>query len=282
VNAAIVGVSIGILAAGGLFAQSGAVPLTFEVASIKPSSPDARGTSLQLEPPNGLRTTNAPLRMLIAFAYNIRDFQLSGGPGWIGTDRYDIQAKGERSPGTEKVPDDPRRMTDAQRAAMQEKMRERVRALLAERFHLVIHRETREGPVYALVVAKGGPKLKAVEESPDAQVGLRGGRGQLTGFAAPTPMLASFLSNQLGRPVLDKTELKGKYDFKLEWAPDPSQGGDKPGQLPPGVDAPPPYTDPEGPSIFTALQEQLGLRLESQKGPVETIVIDRVEKPSEN
>lgn len=280
--AAFVGASLGILTAGGLFAQSAAVPLTFEVASIKPSAPDARGTSLQLQPPDGLRVTNAPLRMLIIFAYNIRDFQLSGGPAWIGTERYDILAKAERAPGFENIPDDPRKMTDEQRTAKQEQMRERVRALLAERFQLVIHRETKEAPVYALVVAKGGSKLQAVQESADGPVGLRMGRGQLTGMAAPMPQLANLLSTQLGRPVVDKTELKGKYDFKIEWTPDPSQGGEKPGQLPPGVEAPPPPTDPDGPSIFTAIQEQLGLRLESQKGPVETIVIDRVEKPSGN
>src|ERR1022692_1134845 len=121
--AAFVGASLGILTAGGLFAQSAAVPLTFEVASIKPSAPDARGTSLQLQPPDGLRVTNAPLRMLIIFAYNIRDFQLSGGPAWIGTERYDILAKAERAPGFENIPDDPRKMTDEKRTAKQEQMR---------------------------------------------------------------------------------------------------------------------------------------------------------------
>jgi uncharacterized protein (TIGR03435 family) len=280
-KAIMVGAGLGILAVGGLFAQSAAVPLSFEVASIKLSSPDARNSSLTLKPPNGMQVSNVPLRMLITFAYNIRDFQLSGGPAWIGTERYDILAKAERSASSENVPDDPRKMTDEQRMKTQEEMRERVRTLLAERFHLTIHRETREAPVYALVVAKGGPKLQAVQESADGQVGLRGGRGQLNGMAAQIPMLANLLSNQLGRPVIDKTELKGKYDFKLEWAPDPSQGGE-PGRLPPGVEVSPTSSDPDGPSIFTALQEQLGLRLESQKGPVETIVIDRVEKATEN
>jgi uncharacterized protein (TIGR03435 family) len=279
---AIVRVSLGILAAFGLFAQSGAVPLTFEVASIKPSSPDARGTSLTFQPPNGLQVTNAPLRMVITFAYDIRDFQLSGGPAWIGTERYDILAKADRLPGSENVPADPRKMTDQQRTAMQQQMRERVRALLAERFQLVIHRETKDAPVYALVVAKGGSKLQAVQEAADGPVGLRMGRGQLTGMAAPMPMLANVLSSQLGRPVVDKTGLREKYNFKMEWTPDSSQGGEKPGLLPPGVEPPPVSSDPDGPSIFTAIQEQLGLRLESQKGPVATIVIDRVEKPSAN
>jgi uncharacterized protein (TIGR03435 family) len=265
------------LMASGLLAQSAASSLTFEVASIKPSAPDARGTSLQFQPPNGIQVTNAPLRMLITFAYDIRDFQISGGPGWIGADRYDILAKGERAPGSEGVPADFRKMTDAQRTTLQEQMRERVRSLLAERFQLTIHRETREAPVYALVVAKGGPKLHAVQEAADGPVGLRMGRGQLNGMAAAMPMLANVLSNQLGRPVVDKTDLKEKYDFKMEWTPDPGQGP----QPPAGVEVPPP-PDLDGPSIFTALQEQLGLRLESQKGPVAMIVIDRVEKPSGN
>ena len=107
------------------------------------------------------------------------------------------------------------------------------------------------------------------------------GRGQLSGEGVQLQMLTQVLSNQLGRPVIDRTGLKGNFDFKLEWTPDPGQSAGPFGGGPPGADAPPP-PDPNGPSIFTALQEQLGLRLESQKGPVEILVIDRVEKPSEN
>ena len=107
-------------------------------------------------------------------------------------------------------------------------------------------------------------------------------RGELDGEGVPLEFLASTLSSQLGRPVIDRTGLTGHYTFKLQWTPDPGQSASKfGGPLPPGVDAPPP-PDPNGPSIFTAIQEQLGLRLESQKGPVDLIVIDRVEKPSEN
>src|ERR1035438_4206835 len=111
---------------------------------------------------------------------------------------------------------------------------------------------------------------------------VRLGRGERNGVGVPLDMLASNLSRQLGRPVIDRTGLKGNYDFKLTWTPDPGQsGGQFAGPPPPGADAPPP-PDPNGPSIFSAVQEQLGLRLESQKGPVDLIVIDRVEKPSEN
>jgi len=270
-----------VLNLGSLGAQSPAASPVFDVASIKPSAPDARGTSLMLQPPNGLRITNAPLRMLITFAYDIRDFQLSGGPGWIGADRYDILAKAERTASNDNVPDDPRKMTDAQRMNKQQEMRERMRALLADRFQLTIHRETKEAPVYALVVAKGGSKIQPAKEVEEGPQGMRMNRGELTGMKAPISMLATTLSSQLGRPVIDKTDLKGKYDFKLQWTPDAGPGVDPLKQLPPGVEAPPPPSA-DGPTIFTALQEQLGLRLESQKGPVETIVIDRVEKPSEN
>jgi bla regulator protein BlaR1 len=277
----ILAATLGMLTAGGLFAQSAAAPLKFEVASIKPSAPDARGTSLLLQPPNGVRVTNAPLRMLITFAYDVRDFQISGGPGWLGSERYDIQAKADPAPGSENVPDDPRKMTDQQRTTKLEEMKERVRALLTDRFQLTIHRETKEAPVYALVVAKGGAKLQAAKDAGDGPQGLRMGRGQLTGMGAPLQMLANILSSQLGRPVVDKTALTGKYDFKLEWTPDAGQGGGPAGPLPPGVDQPPP-PDPNGPTLFTAIQEQLGLRLESQRGPMEMIVIDHVEKASEN
>lgn len=265
----------------GLFAQPAAPPLTFEVASVKPSPPDARGTSIQIQPGGSLRVSNAPLMMILTVAYDVRPFQISGGPNWLTSERYDIVARAERGMDPDADPPDPRKMTDNQLKTLGEQMRERLRALLAERFELVIHRDTREAPVYVLVVGKNGPKLQTAEEGKDGRRGMQMGRGQLTGMAAPLAMLATTLSNQLGRPVLDRTGLTGKYDFKLEWTPDPGQGEIKPGALAPGVE-PPPESDSSGPSIFTAIQEQLGLRLESQKGPMEMIVIDHVEKASAN
>jgi uncharacterized protein (TIGR03435 family) len=128
-----------------------------------------------------------------------------------------------------------------------------------------------------LLVAKGGPKLKeATETVKGSQQGLRTGRGQINGMAVPMSLLAQMLSQQLGRSVIDKTGLTAKYDFMLTWTPELGQfpGGDRP-------DAPPP-PDPDGPSLFTAVQEELGLRLESAKGPVEILVIDHAEKASEN
>ena len=262
-----------------LRAQPAAAPLTFEVASIKPSAPGARGTMLQMQPGGGLRVSGATLRMLITFAYDVRDFQVSGGPGWINSDRFDINARAERSSGADETPADPRQMTDQQRKTSMQQARERLRALLAERFQLAVHRDSREQSVYALVVGKNGPKLQEAKGGPGPM--MRMGMGQFNGQGVEMQMLATVLSDQVGRTVIDRTGLKGKFDIKLQWTPDPGQGFGPPGPPPPGVEAPPPL-DPNGPSIFTALQEQLGLRLESQKGQVEALVIDRVEKPSEN
>ena len=134
--------------------------------------------------------------------------------------------------------------------------------------------------MYALLPAKNGPKLEP--NIPGQGPLLRLGRGEITGKKITLKMLCQSLGQMLGRPVIDKTQLTGEYDFTLKYTPEPGQGGlvaAPPG--PPGPDAPPPG-DSDGPSIFTALQEQLGLRLNSQKAPVDTIVIDRVEKPTEN
>jgi len=278
------GVSLALLPALGLLGQSSNPPLTFDVASVKPSATDDRRSMIQIQPGGSFRTSGSTLKMLLTFAYDVRDFQIIGGPGWITTDRFDIVAKPERSAGAENPPDDPRKMTEEQRKTVGDQMRERLRALLAERFQVVLHREAKEQSVYALVVAKGGPKLQPAQaKEPTGPRGpmMRMGRGELSGQGVELEMLTRTLSSQLGRTVIDRTGLTGNFDFKLTWTPDPGQSAGPPGGLPPGADAPPP-PDPNGPSVFTALQEQLGLRLESQKGPVEMLVIDRVEKPSEN
>ena len=176
------------------------------------------------------------------------------------------------------LPDDFSKMTDEQRKTNREQIAERLRALLADRFQLVVHKETKEQPIYALMPAKNGPKLQEAKELGPRQ-GMNMNRGRLQGWAAPMEMLGQVLSNTMERPVVDKTGLTGKYDFILEWTPDIGAGGGVAG-LGDAPNAPPPGSS--GPTIFTALQEQLGLRLESQKGPVEMIVIDRAEKPSEN
>ncbi len=252
-------------------------PLTFEVASIKPASADAQGSRIQLMPGGGLKMTNIPVLAMITEAYNVRPFQVSGGPGWIQTDRFDLTARAERATASD-VPDDFAKMTDAQRKTRREQTSERLRGLLADRFQLAVHKEMKEQPVYVLVLAKNGPKLKE-NQNPGPRQGMSMNRGRLEAMAAPMEMLATVLSNNLGRPVVDRTGLTAKYDFVLEFIPDV---GSDPGAQGFGDGVNTPAPNPSGPTIFTAIQEQLGLRLESTKAPVETIVIDRVEKPSEN
>jgi bla regulator protein blaR1 len=275
---------------------SGAPLPSFEVASIKPNKSGDRGMFFQIPHGGRFRAVNVGVKMLIGYAYNIRDFQISGGPGWLNSEKYDIEAKTEGA-----ASDDPMKLSEEQRKHQEDQLRLMVQSLLADRFKLTIRQETKELPVYALAIAKNGPKLQAAKEipaspAPSTPQGPKGaplkGRGmmmrpgQLTGQSAPVSFLAQALSQQLGRTVIDKTGLAGIYDFTLEWAPDERQpqmfkgaGDGEPGRAP-TESAPPP--DSSGPSIFTAVQEQLGLKLESQKGPVEILVIDQVDRPTEN
>ena len=210
---------------------------------------------IRIAPGGRFNATGVNVKMLIAQAYDIREAQIVGGPGWISSDRFDISAKAE---GDKINP---------------EAVRPMLQALLAERFKLVIQREQKEMSIYALVAPKGAAKLKAAE-GPGPM--MRMGNGSLTAQKVKMQMLANNLSRSVGRNVIDKTGLTGEYDFKLEWTP---QGGGGPGG-PEGAHEPPPAAD--GPTIFTAVQEQLGLKLESQKGPVDSIVIQSIEKPGEN
>jgi uncharacterized protein (TIGR03435 family) len=216
---------------------------SFEVAAIKASDPASgvlSGTSFS---PNRLIVTGS-LRTLLMLAYGVQAFQIVEGPKWLDSDRFDVDAK----------PENP---------ASPDQLKLMLRALLADRFRLVLHTETRELPVYAMVLARNGPK---VQEAKDGVRGMSGGRDHLKGLMQ-MPELAQYLSPTLGRTVLDKTGLAGDFDIKLEWTPDES------------VKA---AGDFAGSSIFTAIQEQLGLRLEATKGPVEVLVVDRVEQPSAN
>jgi len=250
----------------------------FEVASIRPSNSADHRPLFDVQPGGRFIAKNVSVKRLIEWAYGIKNFQISGGPGWIGSDLFDISAKPESSANADKV--------DLM-----------LQSLLAERFQLAIRHETKEMPVYGLGVAKNGPKFNDAKESDPNMVDLskrpdlagRGGRarftmirrGRLTAQGGDMRLLASELSNFLGRTVVDKTGLTGTYDLKLEWQPDENQvvmfqalG------VPEGFGAPAP--DPLGPSLFTALEEQLGLRLDSQRGSVETFIIERIERPSEN
>jgi bla regulator protein BlaR1 len=246
------------------FAQQPDRP-SFEVVSVKPGDPSDRRVLVAMQPGGRFTATNATLKMLIGFAYDLRDHQMAGGPSWLGSERYNVEAKADSA-------------TPIPPASNGATMRLMAQSFLAERFKLAVHHETKEEQVYELVVAKGGPKLKeATDTAKGPQQGLGMGRGKVNGMAAATSLIARFLSEQLGRSVIDKTGLTGKYDFALTWTPEFGQqfpGGDRP-------EAPPP-TDANGPSIFTAIQEQLGLRLESAKGPVDVLVIDHAEKPDAN
>jgi uncharacterized protein (TIGR03435 family) len=189
---------------------------------------------------------------MLRFAYGLRDSQISGGPGWTGSELFDEAAKAKGTPD-------------------QAEMKPLLQALLKDEFRLVLRQETKDVPSYNLVIARGGPKL--VESSkPDGFLSGRG-PGVVDRQKAPIAQLANLLSIQLGQKVVDKTGLMGLYDFRLTWTPDESQRG-----LPGGPDADT-VLDPSGPSIFTALAEQLGLRLEPSKAPMEFLIIEHAEKP---
>ena len=258
----------------------------FEVATIKPSRPGDNMVQLFMSP-GKFTTKGQTLKGIIKFAYDIKsDNQLSGGPSWINSEKYDIEAKEEASVAAK-----------LQKLPFEEQARQvrlMVQALLADRFNLKVSHQTKDLPVYALVVAKSGPKLIQTEVPQPAsdgasapKKGFRGirmmGPGQLSATNINIDLLADLLSGQpeLGRLVIDQTGLKGNYDWTLKWTPDQtaqmSKGADDAHAT---ADAPP--LDSSGPSIFTALEEQLGLKLEAKKGPVETLVIESIEKASEN
>lgn len=223
-------------------------PRNFEVASIRPNQAggDSRGTTTL---PGGLfKATNVSLRLLISRAYGLPEAQIEGGPGWMDSETYDINAKA----------DTPLEMT-------REEARPSLQALLAERFRLRIHQESKQGAIYSLVVAKGGAKFK--EHVGEGRSGISSstgsGKAAIEGRKTTMARLVEYLSGQAGRLVVDNTGLHGEYDFRVEWTTDEARGA-------------------LGPSIFTALQEQLGLRLDATKGPIDFIVIDQAEKASAN
>ena len=258
---------------GMLPAQTTAGDKTFEVVSIKPAAGDMHQVRLMLAPGGGLNISGMTLKQLMAIAYDVREFQIAGGPSWVNTERFDIAAKGTTGDQREF-----QKITEAERKQQRDQMNERLRNMLIERFQLQTHKEQKEASVYALVQGPNGHKLKAVDVSgAGARQSMRMGRGSLEAEEAAIEMLTQSISRSLGKPVLNKTGLMGSFNFKLEWTPDGSEPG--PGSLPGG---PPPSTGASGPSLFTAVQEQLGLKLESQKAPVDSVVIDKVEKPSAN
>jgi uncharacterized protein (TIGR03435 family) len=203
---------------------------------------------------NRFTTSNTSLEMLILWAYDIRKDRLFGKPKWLDSIKFDVVANAPAGP--------------ANTTPVIGQMRLMMQSLLAARFNLAAHRETKDLPLYDLVVAKTGPKVE-LTEAVAGPVSARNpfsmtGRGVLSGTRVSADMLAKVLSEQLGHAVEDRTGLKGVFDFTLQWAPDTDTQFDGAGP-------------PTGASIFTAIQEQLGLKLEPRKGPVEVLVIDRVD-----
>jgi uncharacterized protein (TIGR03435 family) len=218
----------------------------FEVVSIKPGDPAFPGSSAR-STAGGMEWRNTTVNNLIRGAYHLNEFQLTGGPKWADTERFNVDAKF------------PQGMLrgDGQSQQMMQHM-------LADRFNLVFRLETKMLPQYSLVVAKGGPK---VERSSDNE-GVRSQQGprQIKAWGTPMSSLAQMLISVVSAPVTDHTGLQGQYNFSLEFAP--------------LLDAPR-ENEPLG-DIFAVLQQQLGLKLVATKGPVEMLVIDKVEKPTEN
>jgi uncharacterized protein (TIGR03435 family) len=236
----------------GLSGQTASPPRAFEVASVKLNTSVHDGIGNKFGP-DSMRWTNTPLRVLIEAICRLKNYQVLGGPAWIDSDRWDIDAKA------------------AAPASNTEKL-EMMGTLLADRFQLRFHRETRQLPVYRLVVAKGGSTLaQAKEQDANHRWGTTPGPGSLLMTGASMQEFAWWLSSELNQPIVESTGLTGRYDLTLEWAQDDSQT--------PGADASP---DAAKLPIFGAVEYQLGLKLESTKGPVEVLVIDHVERASGN
>lgn len=226
----------------------------FEVASVKPFETSDLRANISLEP-NGKFTARATLRALVAFAWDLRNDAVTGGPGWMDSIVYDIEATPDR-PGRPALP----------------QLQQMLQSLLTERFRLQLRHQTRDESLYNLVVAKGGSKLKP--SAPDLAPNLNNGRGHLSGRSAPLSDLAKMLAGRVNRVVVDKTGLAGNYDFELNWSPAPGENGAGPGDGP--------ASDADAPALFTALREQLGLRLQPTHGPVEVLAITDAEKPAAN
>jgi uncharacterized protein (TIGR03435 family) len=241
----------------------------FDVASIHLAapSPDGHNHIWNDVHQSQFRTGNLSLRDLIQFAYALPKSQILGGPDWLDSTMFDIDAR------SDPAVDAQLHALSSDDAAQQKRLM--VQALLADRFALIAHNETRQLPVFALVLAKGGAKFSPSDvngTSIGTSTGTAGSRIHVQGSDDTLGLLARELAQQLGRVVLNQTGLTGRYDLTLRWTPD-----DRPAPMLNG--APDPSAPPD---LFTAIQEQLGLKLEPAKGPVQTLVIDHIEKPSEN
>jgi uncharacterized protein (TIGR03435 family) len=244
---------------------------TYDVVSIKQNKSGSGSMSIGGEA-NSFKGTNLTLTDLLINSYDIRAELIYGLPAWTRSARFDIYAK-IVNPDMEQM----HKLTIEQRRAM-------LLAVLKDRFHLQAHLETKTLPVFDLTVAKGGPKFTGATGADTHAAMVKNGlttggsmlvnNGELTANAVPLSSLTYSLSGEVGRTIIDKTGLTGKYDFELKWTPERAAAS--------GADNGQTDDQNSASSLFTALQEQLGLKLQSSKGPVETLVVDHVEMPSEN
>jgi len=250
------------MAASSAFAQTAAgqsgtaetKPLAYDVASIKVNKSDSGNSGFNWNS-NKYSATNVTLKNLVSHAYGIKEDYIYGVPSWANSARFDLEAKilDADVQGLDKL-------TPKQRQSL-------IKPVLADRFQFKAHTETRTLPVYEIGLAKGVPKLKPKSSSDSSGEGWSSGDGVFTAHSVPMAGLANFLSSELHRTVLDSTGLTGKFDFELKWTAES------------GPDA---SAEASTASIFTALEEQLGLKLRSSKGPVEVLVVEHAELPSEN
>ncbi|MBZ5636164.1 MAG: TIGR03435 family protein [Acidobacteriia bacterium] len=235
----------------------------FEVATIRPSDPARPGQIITLRGAEVI-TTNVTVHDLINLAYWLHPKQLTGGPAWTESDKFDLAGK-----------------PDALGQPNVDQMKMMIQKLLADRFQLKFHFEKRDLSVYAIGIAKTGAKIIKSQDDPKGIPGWSFGRTasgtRITFRNAPLSQIAAVLQNSLDKPVVDQSGLSERYDFTLTFTPDPAQAALIGGPPPPAADNP-----DAAPDLFTAFQQQLGLKLESTKAPVDVMVIDKVEKPSEN
>jgi uncharacterized protein (TIGR03435 family) len=241
-------------------------PLTFEVASVKPSGgcPPSCGLIRPLPGNQTYHIEGAPLRLIMTVAYTVTDRQISGGPAWLSTERFDIEAKAGRA-----------RTTDELHVMLQH--------LVEERFHLKLRHESREEPVWALTVNKGGSKMPVHDPADNDRPPIGGHMNRaadgsicpgIDGRNVTMDYLAFFLSRTMDRKVIDRTNLPARYDVILQFLPDGARFN--------GPDGGGAVISPDCADIFSAAPKQLGLKLESSKGPVDFLVVEHVEKPTEN
>lgn len=227
---------------------------TFAVASIKAANPDTRGYSIR-PLPGRLVAQNVTLAQLIAEAWHVYDFQVSGGPKWVVADRFDVEGKA--------AGDNPTRA----------ELRAMLQNLLEERFGLRVRHEAKDAAVLVLVTARGGSKLQPPKDPAAPAVFRIFQRRQVTSQNAPLEQLTEVLTWVMGKPVVDRTALTGAFDYKLEWSPDEQQV--RSGEAPPDAAG-------SNPSLVAALQQQLGLRLIARREPVEAVIVESAARPAVN